>query len=181
MNPFDVTVDGDSFLRVKLERAERLLQMSNSLNCQTTMMTYDLSNAAPHMAIPVGEYIQDELKDRKMSQKELAAAMGVPASRINEVIKGKRPLSAGMALQMEKAIGIPAHILLSLQSQYELDKARLKEQEDRNKTANGDYDAKRKNLLIAIQQFIEVCKASGRDVPDELMNLQLKMRSIILP
>lgn len=26
---------------------------------------------------------------------------------------------------------------------------------------------------IAIQQFIEVCKASGRDVPDELMNLQL--------
>lgn len=137
------------------------------------MMTYDLSNAAPHMAIPVGEYIQDELKDRKMSQKELAAAMGVPASRINEVIKGKRPLSAGMALQMEKAIGIPAHILLSIQSQYELDKARLKEQEDRNKTANGDYDAKRKNLLIAIQQFIEVCKASGRDVPDELMNLQL--------
>ena len=74
---------------------------------------------------------------------------------------------------LEKAIGIPAHILLSLQSQYELDKARLKEQEDRNKTANGDYDAKRKNLLIAIQQFIEVCKASGRDVPEELMNLQL--------
>ena len=137
------------------------------------MKTYDLSNASAHIAIPVGEYIKDELRDRKMTQKELAAAMGVPASRINEVIKGKRPLSAAMALQLERVIGIPAQILLSLQSQYELDKARLKEQETTQKAVKDDYADKRKNLLSAIQQFIEVCKASGHNVPEELNNLRL--------
>ena len=136
------------------------------------MKTYDLSNASAYLAIPVGEYIKDELRDRKMTQKELAAATGMPASRINEVIKGKRPLSAAFALQLERVIGIPAQILLSLQSQYELDKARLKEQETPQK-AKDDYDAKRKNLLAAIQQFIEVCKASGHNVPEELNNLRI--------
>lgn len=137
------------------------------------MGTYDLSDATPYIAIPVGEYIQDELRDRKMSQKTLAEAVGVPASRINEIIKGKRPLSAEIALKMEGAIGIPAHLLLSLQSQYELDLARLKEREEKQKAAKGDYDQKRKNLLSAIKQFIEACKASGRDVPEELINLHL--------
>lgn len=137
------------------------------------MKTYDLSNASAHIAIPVGEYIKDELRDRKMTQKELAAATGMPASRINEVIKGKRPLSAAFALQLERVIGIPAQILLSLQSQYELDKARLKEQETTQKAVKDDYADKRKNLLSAIQQFIEVCKASGHNVPEELNNLRI--------
>ena len=137
------------------------------------MRTYDLNEATPHIAIPVGEYIQDELMDRKMSQKTLAEAVGVPASRINEIIKGKRPLNAEMALKMEDAIGIPAHLLLSLQSQYELDLARLNEKEEKKKAAKGDYDQKRKNLLSAIKQFVEACNASGRKVPEELVNLHL--------
>lgn len=89
------------------------------------MTAYNLNEALPHITIPLGEYILDELKARKMTQKELAAALGIPASRINEVIKGKRPLSATLALSIEEVIGIPAHILLSLQSQYELDQSRM--------------------------------------------------------
>ena len=137
------------------------------------MMTYNLSEAKPFIAIPVGEYILDELKARKMTQKELAAALGVPASRVNEAIKGKRPLSATLALRVEEVIGIPAHILLSLQSQYELDKARLKAKEKKEADQKNDYDVKRKNVLDAIGQFIDACHASGHTVPEELTHLQL--------
>lgn len=137
------------------------------------MTTYNLNDAKPYIAIPLGEYILDELKARKMTQKELAAALGIPASRVNEVIKGKRPLSATLALSIEEVIGIPAHILLSLQSQYELDKARLTAKEKKEADEKNDYDVKRKNLLAAIGQFIEACNASGHKVPKELINLQL--------
>ena len=60
------------------------------------MMTYNLNEAKPFIAIPVGEYILDELKARKMTQKELAAALGIPASRVNEAIKGVNTMTGSI-------------------------------------------------------------------------------------
>lgn len=67
-----------------------------------------------------GEMIKDEIASRGIKQKELASAMGVSSSILNEVINGKRPVSTEYALLLEATLGTPAYIWLRLQEDYNL-------------------------------------------------------------
>ena len=78
------------------------------------------NNLEPHYLTHPGEVIKDELEYRGISQRCLANQIGVPASQLNEVLNGKRPLNAEMALLIEQALGIDAAPLLSLQMKYNL-------------------------------------------------------------
>ena len=80
-------------------------------------------NPAPFMAVHPGMMIKPELEKRGITQKEFARMLGMQASHLSEVLRGKRTLSAELALKMEKAIGIPAKTLLNAQTQYELETA----------------------------------------------------------
>jgi addiction module HigA family antidote len=80
-------------------------------------------NPAPFMAVHPGMMIKPELEERGITQKEFARMLGMQASHMSEVLRGKRTLSAELALKMEKAIGIPAKTLLNAQTQYELETA----------------------------------------------------------
>ncbi|MBP5560749.1 MAG: HigA family addiction module antidote protein [Muribaculaceae bacterium] len=79
----------------------------------------------PFVATHPGELIKDELKERGMTQKQLAAATGIKASVLSETINGKRSVSLAVAVALEKALGIPADIWLNLQTQYNLDTASI--------------------------------------------------------
>lgn len=82
----------------------------------------------PFEATHPGILIRDELElCPDLSQKDLAVLLGVKPSFLNEIIKGKRPLTADLAILLEKALHIPADYWLRFQLQYELDLARLKE------------------------------------------------------
>ncbi len=65
-----------------------------------------------------GEMIKDEIEYRGISQKALAAEIGVPASVLNEVLNGKRAVTTEYALLLEAALGIEADLWLRLQSDY---------------------------------------------------------------
>lgn len=65
-----------------------------------------------------GEMIKDEIEYRCISQKALAAEIGVPASVLNEVLNGKRAVTTEYALLLEAALGIEADIWLRLQTEY---------------------------------------------------------------
>ena len=78
------------------------------------------NNLEPFYLTHPGEVIKDELDFRGISQRCLAKEIGVPACQLNEMLNGKRALSAEMALLIEKALGIDAAPLLSLQMKYNL-------------------------------------------------------------
>lgn len=81
----------------------------------------------PFEATHPGEVLKDELEARsEMTQKKLAELMGVKASFLNEIIKGKRPISADTAILLEEVLDIKADFWLKFQMQYELQQARLK-------------------------------------------------------
>lgn len=82
----------------------------------------------PFEATHPGTLIKDELEVRDdLNQKELAKEMGVKPSFLNEIIKGKRPITADFAILLEAILGISADYWMRFQSQYEIDKARIKE------------------------------------------------------
>ena len=86
------------------------------------------NNILPYEATHPGILIKDELDARPdLKQKDLAKELGVKASFLNEIIKGKRPVTADIAILLEKIFEIPADYWMKFQSQYEIDKARIKE------------------------------------------------------
>jgi addiction module HigA family antidote len=82
------------------------------------------TSAYPDVAVPPGEYLAEEIEARGISQKELAKRMGRPANTINEIINGKKAITAETALQLETVMPeIPARFWLNLETDYQLTKA----------------------------------------------------------
>ena len=81
-------------------------------------------NPATFMAVHPGMMIKPELEERGISQKDFAKMVGVQASHLSEVLNGKRALTTDLAIKIESAIGLPAKLLLSAQTQYELESAK---------------------------------------------------------
>ncbi len=77
------------------------------------------TGAYPDVAIPPGEYLWEEIEARGISQKELAKRMRRPVNAINEIINGKKAITAETALQLEMVMPeIPARFWLNLETDY---------------------------------------------------------------
>jgi len=82
-------------------------------------MTRDVPLATP------GEILDEEfLQPTGISQYRLAKAMGVPARRINEIVKGQRAITADTALRLGAFFGTDAEFWLNLQSHFDIERAR---------------------------------------------------------
>jgi len=79
------------------------------------------------LAIPPGEYLSEVLAAKGMTQAELARRIGRPTQAVNEIIKGAKAITPATALQLERALGVPAHIWTGLECRYQLIKARQEE------------------------------------------------------
>jgi len=71
-----------------------------------------------------GEILLEEfLKPMKISQNRLALDIGVPARRINEIVLGKRRITADTALRLARYFGMSPQFWLGLQTDHDLDMA----------------------------------------------------------
>lgn len=94
----------------------------------------------PAIATHPGEMLREELKERGIKQKDLAAQMGIPASHLNEFIKGKRNLTPSLGAGLEAALGIPYDIWTGLQSRYDYNTMAIAERDRENARAS-EYEA----------------------------------------
>ena len=71
-----------------------------------------------------GEILQKEfLEPMSLSQNKLAISLRVPARRVNEIVLGKRGITADTALRLAQYFGMSAQFWLGLQMDFELDVA----------------------------------------------------------
>ena len=68
--------------------------------------------------------LEDFLKPMQLGQSELARAIGVPPRRINEVVRGKRAVTAETDLLLTRYFGLSEGLFLRLQAAYDLESAR---------------------------------------------------------
>jgi addiction module HigA family antidote len=71
-----------------------------------------------------GKFLIKILAELDVSQAQFARAIGVSPMRISHVIKGRRPVTAELALRFGKALGQSAEYWLNLQVAYDLTLAR---------------------------------------------------------
>lgn len=70
-----------------------------------------------------GIILKEEIEARQMSAHALALAIRVPASRIGEIIAGRRAVSADTALRLGRYLGTGPELWMNLQSAYDLGEA----------------------------------------------------------
>ncbi|HEU4825781.1 MAG TPA: HigA family addiction module antitoxin [Dongiaceae bacterium] len=73
---------------------------------------------------PGGILLHEFLQPMELSQYALAQSTGVPPRRINEIVLGKRSISADTALRLGRYFGMEPQFWLNLQSRYDLDVAK---------------------------------------------------------
>ncbi len=81
------------------------------------------------LAIPPGEYLEEVLEETGINQAELARRMGRPPQAINEIIRGDKAITPDTSIQLEKVLGVPAYIWVSLEAEYRLIRANEAESE----------------------------------------------------
>lgn len=87
---------------------------------------YDLHSDLP---IPPGEYLEEVIEELGMTKNELAKRMKRPAPKLSAIFKGNKTITPETALQLEKVVGVPAHIWTGLEAEYRLALARLEQNE----------------------------------------------------
>lgn len=75
--------------------------------------------------ITPGEILLEEfMRPHAISQNRLSRDIDVPLGRINEIVKGKRAITADTALRLGKYFGTSAELWLGLQMEYDIRRAR---------------------------------------------------------
>lgn len=60
----------------------------------------------------VTDAIKEKMAEKNIKQKEVARFLGVPESRISEILSGKRPLNLNIVKRLRDNLGIPADFIL---------------------------------------------------------------------
>ncbi len=84
----------------------------------------------PDYAVPPGWVLEERLEVQGISQAEFARRCGRSPKLISEIIAGKASLEPETALQFEKVLGVDASILLGIEADYQLHRARESEAAD---------------------------------------------------
>lgn len=75
-----------------------------------------------------GDVLREELDARGIKQKDFASTISMPASVLNDIVKGKRSVTPDIAILLEAALGKDASSWLRLQAERDLEVARKKEE-----------------------------------------------------
>lgn len=78
------------------------------------------SNVHSDLPIPPGEYLEEVIEELGMTKDELAKRMNRPAPKLSAIFKGAKAITPGTALELEMAVGVPAHIWTGLEAEYRL-------------------------------------------------------------
>jgi antitoxin HigA-1 len=68
-----------------------------------------------------GEHLKEYLEELGLSAYQLASSIGVQQTRISQILKAQRGISADTALRLGRYFGTSAQFWINLQSHYELE------------------------------------------------------------
>ncbi len=95
---------------------------------------------------PPGDTIQETIDNLGMNQNELAERLGKNIKNVNQIIKGKEPITSDTAIALEKVLGVPADFWLERERQY-----------------------RRELTEIMFDEYLEQCKEWIKDFPTSVM------------
>ena len=99
----------------------------------------------PFLPSHPGSILKEELRERGIKQKAFAEQIGMQPSHLNALLQGGRNITPQLALRLEEALNIPAHVWMNLQQNYNIDRIRPAE-------LVAGYNPKTSNASYALAQ-----------------------------
>lgn len=84
---------------------------------------------ATNYAVAPGEYLEEWIDDRGLSQQRVAELLGSSRKQVNEIVNGRAPITSDTAMRLERVVGIPAKTWLKYEALYRADLARIADEE----------------------------------------------------
>lgn len=78
---------------------------------------------------PPGDTIQETIDTIAMSQAELAERIGRPKEKLNDIIKGREPITLKTAILLERVLGIAVSFWMARENEYRMELANMEQQE----------------------------------------------------
>ena len=72
----------------------------------------------PDLVLPPGETLLEVLEDKGMTQAELATRTGLSTKHVNQIVKGRAPITAETSLRLERTTGVAARVWGNLETAY---------------------------------------------------------------
>lgn len=104
-------------------------------------MAVKMSGLSLELLSHPGETLKEVLESNNMTQKELAARIGVTPKHLNLIISGQQGISAETAFKLEKVFSLSASFWNNLQRQYDEDKMAILEEKQISEEEKNIYDA----------------------------------------
>jgi len=82
--------------------------------------SYQLPTDMNRITTHPGNVLKEELEARGISQKKFSEVLSIPYTLLNEILKGKRPVTTEFVLMMEAALGINLELLINMQTRYNM-------------------------------------------------------------
>lgn len=114
--------------------------------------------ATPNYIVTTGDFLAEWMDDAGISAAELARRLGVTRKHVSELLSGKAPLSAQLALALERVTGVPARLWNMYEAGYREDLAREQSVED----LDAQYEEAKAFPLSYLRKFGYI-RASARD------------------
>jgi HTH-type transcriptional regulator/antitoxin HigA len=86
-----------------------------------------MKSFTPDWVSPPGDTINDILDERGWTQADFAKRMGMSTKHLNEIIKGKKPITHDTAVKLERVLGSTAEFWLNRELQYRQNLVRITE------------------------------------------------------
>ena len=110
---------------------------------------------AKSLLSPPGDTLQEHIDYIGMRQNELAERMGRPKEKINDIIKGREPITTETAYQLEKVLGIPASFWMNRENEYrqELYEIEQKEKLEKQKKWASEFPLLKMKKMEVLPNF----------------------------
>ncbi|MFY7889996.1 MAG: HigA family addiction module antitoxin [Spirosomataceae bacterium] len=106
------------------------------------------SNQIPPLVMHPGELLRNEIKERGLTQIELAEKLGISQPFLNGLLREKKKISIELAIQLEEVLGIEAELWVKLQRLF--DKIEIRNKTERSLQNLTISSQKRDSILAAM-------------------------------
>lgn len=87
-------------------------------------MNHTRHRPAPAEAFPPGDLVREELEARGWTQGDLARLIGRPIQLVNQIVNGRKAITAQTAVELAEAFGTSPQVWMNLQATWALSKTR---------------------------------------------------------
>ncbi len=124
-------------------------------------METDNKERIPSRPVHPGEILWEELKERKIKQKDFARQIALQPTYLSEIIRGKRDLNESVAYKIEAALGVPYYFWMNLQNSYTYNKLQLQKRREAEKAAKAE-GPKEKRITVPCDTYAKVAEKAAK-------------------